>query len=341
MSAPRDLRDFFWGGPGGWLLRVGVTIGLGAYLLFTTEIGAVSDALRRVQWPLLVLAIVLYAGDRLLAALKWKILFDAHEERSKGGDLGLFRAFSIYLQSSFLGSTLPATVGVDAIRSGLVRREAGSYSYAISSVVAERLLGTLSLVVCALVGILYFAAGSNWTGFEVGIVPLIAVASILLVAAILLLVPVRDAQDDGGGLWSRILAFFAETQSWIRRYQDEPRAVGASFGLALAQQYLFVTINWLLALGLGLAVPFLEMIWIWPLIMIAVRLPISLLGFGVREALLVKILDPGGIGAGGAVSLGLLSGFLDLLFVAIGGVLVALGRNSGVVSSDADVVEVR
>jgi hypothetical protein len=46
------------------------------------------------------------------------------------------------------------------------------------------------------------------------------------------------------------------------------------------------------------------------------------LGFGVREVLLLELIGRGGVSDAGAVTLGLASGLLDILFILLGGGLL-------------------
>ncbi|MGH7577450.1 MAG: lysylphosphatidylglycerol synthase domain-containing protein, partial [Longimicrobiales bacterium] len=113
-------------------------------------------------------------------------------------------------------------------------------------------------------------------------------------------------------------------------YSRNRRVLVSSLGLALAQHYLLTTISWILALALGLDISLTVLLWVWPLVMVAVRVPLSILGFGIREFVLFEIASLGGFTGAAGVSLGLLSGALELLFIGFGGILVLqrIGRAS-------------
>lgn len=300
-------------------VRVAGTLLLGGYLLAEADLSGVWDTLAAARPAWILLAVGLYAVDRLAAAVKWRVLFEA-----RGRRLPLARSLRVYLESSFLGAALPSTVGVDAVRSGMVRREAGSLGYAAGSVAAERFVGLAALSVCALSGILLFGSRSGW----VAVGRPVLIGSGLLAAAALGVVALPDLRHLVSERWGRLhraVGFLEDVRGQVRGYASEPGAVARAFSLSLGQQYLFIGINWVLALSLGLDVPLREMLWIWPLVMVAVRLPVSVLGFGVREAVIFQFFSQGGLSLEQSLSLGLLSGGLDLLFVGIGGVLVLAG----------------
>lgn len=293
---------------------------LAGILLHRTDLTAVGLTLARAAPLWIVLAVFLYLADRLLAAVKWCVLFKAN-----GRDITLKSAFVVYLQSSFLGAALPATVGIDAIRAGMVREEAGTYVYAVSSVVAERALGLFSLGVCAVSGLFFFGRTSAWLPLGTPILFLVAIACTGGLV-ILFLPSLNRASSGGDGLVSQVVSFLDRLTRHLRSYARRPVAVGVAFGIALGQQYLFILINWILAISLGLSVPMTEMLWIWPIVMIAVRLPLSILGFGVREAVIYQFFSHGGMSVEQSVTLGVMSGGLVLLFVALGGILVLTHR---------------
>jgi hypothetical protein len=213
---------------------------------------------------------------------------------------------------------------MDAVRAGLVRREAESYSFAMGSVAVERFLGIAALFGCTLIG-LVFLASSDWLPPGARLAPLVLAGILVLAIAGLLLPSVVDGDDeqDPPGVVGRGLRFFDETRGWMRRYGRTPGVVVVAFSVAFLQQYLFIFLNWIAALALGIPLPVEEMLWLWPTVMVASRIPLSILGFGVREGALVHLLQGGAIASDAAVSLGLLSGLLDLLFIGLGGVLVA------------------
>ena len=117
------------------------TLALGAFLLTRNDLGPasaiVSDAAPR--W--IVLAVVLYFADRCAASAKWRLLVSV-----EGRGIPFWTALSIYLQSSFLGAALPATVGTDLVRARMAQPYAGNFTNSLSAVIVERLAGVVALV---------------------------------------------------------------------------------------------------------------------------------------------------------------------------------------------------
>lgn len=318
-AGPRGAGDAparrFKPGP---LLKWAGTILLGWFVLSKTDLESIRQVASRADVRLLGLATALYVIDRIAAAYRWRILYVAF-----GHPLGLWPAVRIYLQSSFLGAALPATVGGDLIRARMVAPGGPAFAHAISSVVLERVLGTLALVVCAALGLVLFGPETSWAAT----VPSLAVAAAVVAAgATLVYAPPFSASafSRRGGWLRKTAAFLADVHERVRGYARRPAALSLSTGIAIAQQVLLTLINWIVARALGLSIELTSMLWMWPFVMLAVRLPISFLGFGVREAVLLGFFASEGLSAESAVLLGLLSGLLDLLFIGVGGVLLAI-----------------
>jgi uncharacterized membrane protein YbhN (UPF0104 family) len=302
----------------GPLLNWAGTIALGWFVLSKTDLSAVARVASHADLGLLGLAAALYTVDRITAGYRWQILYVAF-----GHPLGLWRATCVYLQSSFLGAALPATVGGDIIRARMVATGGQEFAHAVSSVVLERLLGTLALVVCAALGMVFLSPHASWGAT----VPSLAIAAAVVGAggALIFAPPIPESAVARTGGWTRkFLAFLVSVHERLRDYAKRPRALGLSAGIGFLQQYLFMSINWLVARALGIPLSLTSVLWMWPFVMLAVRLPISFLGFGVREAVLLGFFASAGLSAESAVSLGVLSGLLDLVFIGVGGLLLVL-----------------
>lgn len=329
MSPRHDASDSYPDGerPGArrplltWLRWLG-TIALVVYIFSNAKPGRIAEQLWQADFQLVALAILLYAVDRCLAALKWRVIYASH-----GRPLGFGRALSAYLRASFLGAALPATVGTDLIRARLVSGRGGEgFGYALGSVVIERAAGLVALGWAALVGILIFTPDALREPLR----PLLTVGLVLLIGISFIFFWAPDPHGLRRFANARGLRPLVRFLEQAHAYSRNRRVLVSSLGLALAQHYLLTTISWILALALGLDISLTVLLWVWPLVMVAVRVPLSILGFGIREFVLFEIASLGGFTGAAGVSLGLLSGALELLFIGFGGILVLqrIGRAS-------------
>ena len=296
------------------------TLLLGGYIVARADLSAVLELLGRVRLEWLGLALVLYALFRVLAALRWQLLLSAG-----GVKLPFPAVLSALLKGTFLGCALPATVGVDLIRAKLVTRRGGEYSRSLSSVIVERILGVVSLILAVALGVILLAPerafGRIWPFLALAVVALTLIAGLILGLRSL----PRSSVVAAGRLrrWMNAgIGWLEALRSRLGEYLEQKMVLSVVFGASLGLHYLLSVISWLLAASLAVGIPLLTILWVWPIVLLAVRLPISVLGFGVREVLLLELLGMVGLSAESAVSLGLLSGAFDLLVISLGGLLM-------------------
>jgi uncharacterized protein (TIRG00374 family) len=246
----------------------------------------------------LLLVLVMVGIDRAVMILRWILLL-----RGSGINISTGDATRLFLVSSFVGSFLPAGIGADAARAyGLtrVRPEDASLqphasvepqataSEALASVAVDRLLGVASLVLMAIIGVI------AWTPEEPGdwrIPAAILVALIACVAVfwadewLRLIIPTRR---HGGFVTRRLLRL----TDAVGRYRNRRSVLVHVLVWSLVVQVLRITQAYVLAVGLGITVPFTYFLLFMPLGLLLLLLPISISGFGAPQAGIVWLLRP-------------------------------------------------
>ena len=243
-------------------------------------------------------------------ALRWQMLL-----RAKSVEVPLGWLTRTYFVALFAGQFLPAAIGGDAVRVVELGRRTGDAPEAVASVLIDRLIGLVSLVVLAVVAVLVSGAGRR-----PGV--LAAEAAFGVAAAAVLALLFSSGLRGAVARWlepraaGRRLALGQRFYDALHAYRDH-RATLVSVGLlALAVQVARVGVIWMLAQALGLNVPDSVVLLAGPVVFAALVLPVSLNGIGVREAVFVYFLH-GHAGRPQAIALG-------LAFFAVG-TLNALG----------------
>jgi uncharacterized protein (TIRG00374 family) len=174
--------------------------------------------------------------------------------------------------------------------------------------VAGRLEDVRPLVVIGLAGLLIFAA-----------------------AYIILLRPVARRLS---GLLDPLLGLFPRLKlrerlekayEAIVSYRDNRGAVFWGFALSVVSRLLWVLGCYLVARAFALDVTFATLLVVAPVVELARAIPISLSGFGVREAAFVALLGQFGVDRELAFAYGLVVYFVFFLFSIAGGLLYAAG----------------
>jgi glycosyltransferase 2 family protein len=158
-------------------------------------------------------------------------------------------------------------------------------------VAVDRLLGVLSLVVMAVVGVLAWTpqGPSDWR-----IAAAIAVMAVACGAAfwanelLRWVIPAHRHER----FWTRKILKFADA---VGRYRSHRGVLLHVMAWSLVVQILRVTQAYLLGLGLGMAVPYAYYLLFMPLGLLMLLVPISISGFGVPQGVIVWLLRPMGV----------------------------------------------
>jgi uncharacterized protein (TIRG00374 family) len=287
------------------ILRLAITAAILAYLATRIDMAAAARATADVSTQHLLLVLVMVGIDRAVMILRWILLL-----RASGINISTGEATRLFLVSSFVGSFLPAGIGADAARAyGLTRTpsaqapgrkpQAASGSEALASVAVDRLLGIASLVLMAIIGVI------AWTPEEPGdwrIPAAIVVALIACVAVfwanewLRLIIPTHRHE---GFLARRLLSL----TDAVGRYRHRRGVLVHVLVWSLVVQVLRITQAYLLAVGLGMTVPFTYFLLFMPLALLLLLLPISISGFGAPQAGIVWLLGPMGVAESDAFAL--------------------------------------
>ncbi|MDH4064498.1 MAG: flippase-like domain-containing protein [Acidobacteriota bacterium] len=250
------------------------------------DMGEAARAILTVRRPYLVAVLLLVALDRVIMIFRWVLLL-----RASSVAITTRKAADIFLVSAFVGSFMPAGVGADAARAYGLRSHAAEGGEALASVVVDRLLGTLSLGLMAVIGLLAWTtdASSDWR-----VLAAIAVLVAMSVGAFWADHVVRAVLADRGqaGPIGRRLVRLTDA---VSRYRGRGGTLAQVFGWSVAIQVIRIVEAYLLGLGLGLTVPFSYYLLFMPLGLLMLLLPISISGFGLPQGVFVWMLRPVGV----------------------------------------------
>lgn len=252
-------------------------------------------------------------ASNLVSALRWRAL--AHW---LGADMGVRDAIRWYFQAIGLNALLPgAVVGGDLYRAVVLRR-AGQEAVASSwSVVLDRVSGLWML--CAIGG-LGAAASADTLGAALGLSPALLRGAALCGTALWLVLPwclPALLRRGAGWRWLAPLQAAALRPDFQRQLGWQALASGAVQLLSAAA---------LAAGGLALGVQLPPAAWAWAIapVFLMAALPVSVGGWGTREAAAVAALAPFGVAVPAAVGTAMLYGVYGLVQGALGALAFGL-----------------
>jgi uncharacterized membrane protein YbhN (UPF0104 family) len=234
-----------------------------------------------VSWLLVALAI--YGITVVASVWRWRLLLKAQDVH-----VATNRLAGSYLVALFFNNFLPSNIGGDVIRIRDTAPQAGSKTLAAAVVLVDRGLGLMGLVLVAACGA--SLAGGGAAQSAVPILPVWLWAGFLLAAA--LSAPAVLAPAGFGRLLQPLRVFHPD---WIdnriekltavmARFRERPSALVGCFGGAVFVQAATVAYYLAAAYALHIAIAPWDLAVIVPLSFILQMAPISINGFGVREA---------------------------------------------------------
>ena len=301
----------------GWLslaLRIAATIALMAVVLRGVEWNKMLILLETIDWRWWVAGFVLSMAVQVIAAVRWSAL---------ARPIGFVFPISLFVwrffEGMFFSLCLPTSIGGDVVKAYRLANSTHGRLLAGCTVLADRLTGLAALGILAGVAILQ-------TEFSLGLAATVAIGVSLLSAVIALI-------WLGVGSLNHLLALFPE-QHAARRfiaqllpYQLQPSLMPRAVGWSLVVQAGGAVAVGLMARALGVSLPLAVWFAVVPLVALAMVLPISISGVGIREGGLAMLLAPLGVPAEQAVAIGLLWFLSTILSGVIGGVLFLLDRH--------------
>jgi uncharacterized membrane protein YbhN (UPF0104 family) len=308
------------------ILKAVVSIGLLVVLLTRVDVARLWSSARNASIPWLLGALLLYFCMVIVSAWRWSLLLKAQDVAMS------FRALvSSYLVATFFNNFLPSNIGGDVIRISDSARVTGSKTLATTVVLIDRGIGLLGLALMAAMGATAghrLASGAVgpvgprmlWAGFGLGAV--IATPALLMPEGVArLLQPLRVFHQE----W--VDARIARLTDALTRFKEGPAALAGCFAGAIIVQTVLVGFYLAIAWSLNVPIGFAELAVIVPISFIVQMLPLSVNGFGVREATFGFYFTRLGLPLESALLVSFLGAALIMVFSLSGGV-VYIARNA-------------
>jgi uncharacterized protein (TIRG00374 family) len=296
-----------------WLFvaRIVISVAALAAVIWKTDMGATWGAVRSAD-PLLVAAIVAFnlVGVVFSTAL-WRLFISSPRP--------VFRQLlGSYLRGLFLNNIGLGTIVGDASRAADVGRS-GGMSRAAASVAQERAVSIGSLFLLAAIGsVLSFEADSRLAGV---VLVLSASGVVALCVAAFASRRLRDSTVMPGILRPAI-SWCADAMAGLTA--DRPRTLRA-FSLGIAVHATTIAATFIALRAAGAHPALWQVASLTPMVAIAVLLPFSIQGIGVRETTYVYVFGLAGVAAPVALAAAALSFAATLLLSGVGGVLTFTG----------------
>jgi uncharacterized protein (TIRG00374 family) len=299
-------------------VRLAVAILLTALVIYWARPSEILTAVRAMDWRWLGVAVALVLVDRTLMAMRWIDLLVALAPGTRPPLAAVIRVFFV---SSFVSNFLPS-VGADLYRAYALSRYDVHLAESTASVLMDRALGVLSVVLVAAVALPF----ATVEGRGDLLVLLAVMATVCGIAAAVIfseqaaeavrraagLIPIATVQRVAGALTDA-----------VRAYATHHRAITRVLALSVLVQIFRVFQAWCLGRGLGIDLPLSLYFAFIPIIVFIMQVPITPNGLGTTQLAFERFFVPQGAPAPHVVALSFL--FLGLGFLGSlpGGILYA------------------
>jgi glycosyltransferase 2 family protein len=276
------------------------------------DVGRAAELISHADVRLLAATLLVMLMANLIVGWRWQLILSA--ETASPGSTALLK---IVLVGLFFNQVLPTGVGGDAVRAWRCSRIGIGLGAAIRSILLDRACGYLVLVVLYALGLpnlLKILPDPQERGVLVAVLLLAVSGLAALVSLDRLPRPI---------LRLRVMTEFAELSRASRRLFRDPARCGAVLTLSVVTIGLSVLAFKLVGDAVGSRLTFGSWMMIVPPVTLIQLVPVSLAGWGVREAALVVVLGSFGVPAEAALAVSVLVGFSSI-FVGLPGGLIWL-----------------
>jgi len=304
------------------LTKLMVSAGIIVLVVRDLDISSLEADLLAVKLHMLALAMALLFAQTFVLCNRWILIL-----RAIGVSLDWVAGWRIVLASAWFNQVLPS--GGEAVRIWMLRRHGIKWSQTLSSIVADRFIGLLTLGFLILLGMPFLISRIHDT------VLLSAVAAIVAAAyfgAIVLMMLGRLPGRMTAVLPVRIMQFAALLEAPLLARTGRK----ALFSSAIVVHLLTVTASYTLAIGVDAGLSALDAFVLVPLVIMAAAVPLSIGGWGIREGAMVGALGLVGIASDKALAISILLGLCNLVVGFIGGAVWLLAPERATYGAEPD-----
>jgi hypothetical protein len=272
---------------------------------------------------LIALGLLTMMINLLVKTYRWGMIL-----RRRRPDISFGRLARLNFVSLFIGNFLPTSLSHDFVRIYYVARGAGDARAAISSIVADRVIGNLSVAVAAVSA---FVALKFMGLLPIGPVLSYGVLAFLLASLALPLVlvngavigAVRSLLDRFAG--RKLFSNVQDLSEHVLFYRKQAPLMGKALAIAFLNLAIAVLEFYLIARSLSVPASIQYFFLFMPLVILFSMLPVSVGGLGLLEAALVFFFTGVGVSAETSVSIALLHRSMQLVCLLPGGAVYLLG----------------
>lgn len=313
------------------LLKVSVSVALISALLARADLPDLGRRLASAGVLTLVVGSLCVFALSVIAAARWKIVLA--EFRHALAFAAVWRYTAIGM---FFSQLLPSGIGGDGLRIWYARRAGLPLGVAIGTVLVDRIIGLLGLLLLVILGLPYLLS----LHISDILVTVISISAVVLALGIAAFLSVDHLMAGMAALlwrrtWTAYLQrpFLSRLQAELARTAKDTRRLlkalphgPSTVVLSLINQIALGLVVLYLARSMSLSLSPAAAVFLFPPVLLLSAMPISLAGWGIREGAMVLVFSLAGLEADASLSVSVLFGVCMLLSGLPGGFIWLLTR---------------
>lgn len=296
----------------GFVVRLIVSLVMVGLVFLYTDLSQLVTALEAAPASAFLISIIGYSLSQCVSAGRWFLIV-----RGSGVHASPLRVLRAHFIGVYVNAFGLGTVGGDLSKALLLVGMRGDKTLGLATVVTDRVLG-LGVLACIGASASFLVHGdpalgmARSVGILVGVGAIIALLMGTLGREYLKRMPHPIARKLAGAL------------SAIPR---RPFQISAVVTIAVVFHLLQISVYYFIALACGHPIGFSHLLVVIPLVNIASSLPLSWMGLGIRENLLILLLAPVFVTSEQAIVLGAIWFVGVTISSAVGGIVAVLSKN--------------
>jgi glycosyltransferase 2 family protein len=310
----------------GQALKLAITIGVSAYVLWQAGLADSLRTLAAADWRWVALAAVSAWLSMTINVKRWQVML-----AGQGGGASLWTLIRLYLIAMFFNNVLPSRFGGDVVRAYGASINVTSKTRSAAAVIMDRLVGAISVLLLGVIAIVVNPSVIPTQLTQLLVVGL--VIGLIVVALLLSRTPVHNLGVHALTMFERLpflgkrLGKRVQAAAYaVRAYAGRPGLIAWALMVSMVANGLSIVNLYLYALAVGADVRLAEMAVIAPVVLAVGLLPLSINGLGTIELTFVVLLGLMGVDPEVALAIAILRRLVLLSQSLVGGVLYSARR---------------
>jgi glycosyltransferase 2 family protein len=291
--------------------RILVSLALLYFALRGINFAAVQSRVSQIDVGWIALAVLINLVQVFIGALRWREISQLCQ-----APLTDLQAFRYNMIGTFFNQTLPSSIGGDAVRLWLVNRTGAGWRAATYSILTDRAIGLIALALI-IVASLPWSYGMIADGNGRLALVVVDFAALLGGLGFLLLGHVHWRWLKSWWPTKHIHACSVIANKVIFHRRSGPKIAI----LSLSVHVLAVVIAWCAVRSISAPANFEQVFMLIPPIMLITMLPISIAGWGVREATMMVAFGYAGLAQTDGTVVSILFGAVSFIVGCVGGLV--------------------